>query len=222
MAHALGSPSAQQGESEKSRSTIMIAVLTGFLALMATLGAAVVKGFYDTQLERQRFQSELVLRAMQSTSFAERVASLRFMLETHLITDNHISAALEIAVQKSKTDPAVLPQIAPVGTAFPSPIVQNARVFLLSGVQKNVPVLDSLREDLARAGYAVMGTRVIVADDSRPPIAEVTYFNQDDSSQAAAITAILKGRLPNSQLSARRRVDPKAKPGYIEIWLGKQ
>jgi hypothetical protein len=196
-------------------------VLTAFLALMATLGAAVVKGIYDTKLERQRFQSELVLRALQATSLEERVASLKFMVGTHLITDARIARSLDSVVLESKTNPAAVPQIAPAGATIPKPIVENARVFLLTGIQRNVPALDGLRDDLSKAGYSVLGMRVIAQDDSRPETPEVTYFNQGDSIQASIVAEILRTRFANSSLMAKRRTDPKVKPGYIEIWLGK-
>jgi hypothetical protein len=144
------------------------------------------------------------------------------MVAARLITDARIAEAVDGLVQRSKVDSTVVPRIAAVGAAFPSPTVENARVFLLSGTKRNVLLLDTLREDLARAGYTVAGSRLIANDDSRPPAPEVTYFNPADSSQAEAIAIILRARLKNSQLSARRRIDPKAKPGYLEIWLGKR
>lgn len=207
---------------DRSNAPLVVAVLTGFLALMATLGAAVVKGIYDTKLERQRFQSELVLRAIQSTSFPERVASLRFMVAAKLITDPRIAEAVDSLVKRSSVDSMAVPQIAAIGASFPSPSVENARIFLLTGVQKSVSVLDTLRADLARAGYAVAGTRVIRNDESRPDHPEVTFFNASDSTQAQAIARILRVRLNAPQLVAQRRGDPTAKSGYLEIWLGKQ
>jgi hypothetical protein len=64
---------------DNPKSTIGLALLTGFLALFTALAGAVVRGYYDVKLGQQKFNSDLILRALQANSADERLASLRFM-----------------------------------------------------------------------------------------------------------------------------------------------
>ena len=205
---------------DNPKSTTGLALLTGFLALFTALAGAVVKGCYDVKLGQQKFNSDLILRALQANSADERLASLRFMVRTNLITDNSVKQGLDSLLANGATDSTVIPQFKAVGTDFTSPVVDNARLYLLTGSRQKTDQFEGIRADLAKAGFTVLGERYLV-DRGRPNEPEVRYFNSQDSLQADVIAGILRSRLSEKALVARYYRDASARPGYLEIWLGR-
>jgi hypothetical protein len=205
---------------ETSRSTIGLAVLTGLLALLAALVGAATKGYWDVKLGQQKFYSDLILRALQANSADERLASLRFMVSTNLITDADIKRALDSLLARGATDSTVIPQFRGQGIAFASPVIEDARVYLLTGSRQKRGMFEGIRADLAKAGFGVVGADYLV-DRERPSEPEVRYFHAQDSVQAEGLASIMRLRLQGDSLAARQYHDEDARPGYLEIWLGR-
>lgn len=76
------------------------------------------------------------------------------------------------------------------------------------------------REDLIAAGFAISGSKLLL-DIKRPDESEVRYFNSSDKAQAEKLAEFMRFRLDTRLLVAKEYQDPTAKPGYIEIWLGR-
>ena len=100
-------------------------------------------------------------------------------------------------------------------------IATQARVYLLSGSQSRAARLDSVRAALLAQGINVVGQNPVLQDETRPSTPEVRYFNPPDSADAQALAARLRVLLKDPSLLARPYRDPSAKPGYIEVWLGR-
>jgi hypothetical protein len=113
-----------------------------------------------------------------------------------------------------------LPVAAGSQVVLGNPIIKDARIFLLAGSQAKTPRLSELQAELARAGFSVLGARFLL-DETRPNTPEVRYFNGADHAQAEQIAAFFQARLSEPAMTAQYHTDPTARPGYIEIWLGR-
>jgi hypothetical protein len=100
---------------QEGKSELGILLISGLLAILGTVAGGVIKGYWDTSLAETKFQSDLVMRSLESNDEQQRVASLRFMVETNLISDEGIRSGL----MRYMTDhPGSLPQFRPSALAL--------------------------------------------------------------------------------------------------------
>jgi len=99
------------------------------------------------------------------------------------------------------------------------PLVDSARVFILSGT-KDSSYFGPLRDDLQSAGFKVLKTKYLL-DLGRPDRPEIRYFNTADKVQAEKMAAYMQAKIPGTVYSAVKYTDAEARPGYLEIWLGR-
>ncbi len=205
--------------SEDTKSTLKTVLITGLLALLGTVAGGVVKGYWDVRIAEQKLYSDLIMKALESNSPKERLASLDFMVKTNLIQESNLSNGLRQYVQDNKKDPSAIPQMkSPI--TLSKPMIENVRVFLLAGKNEKTPMFRELKDYLVKSGYNVLGEK-IVYDEGRPVEPEIRYFNPSDKAQAEAIAKFVRFRLSDDKLVAQKTEDSSARPGYIEIWLGK-
>ena len=206
-------------------STLRGALIAGIFSVVVAVGGAMtggaVKGYYDIQLARQKQYADLVLLALRSDSVEIRKQSLKFMLDARLITDPDVRSGLDAILTESRKDSSAVPQFKEVSASLAPPIIANSRVFLLAGTEQRARTFQSLEADLAKAGFNVIGKRVLASDPGRPDVPEVRYFHATDSTQAAAIAAALSQRSEYRNIGAKAYFDSRARPGYIEIWFGR-
>jgi hypothetical protein len=75
---------------------------------------------------------------------------------------------------------------------------------------------------LIKANYPVLGAKTLKNDLERPDGREIRYFNREDEAQAGKIAEYLALKNnPKNPIPAKLYQDPSARPGYIEIWLGR-
>ncbi len=141
------------------------------------------------------------------------------MLDANLIQDRRIRAGLAKYFEKNRNNPAAIPQIG--GPAqLSSPVVSDARVFLLAGTTAKKDAFQGMADEFARAGFAVVGDRVL-DDETRPLEPEVRYYNAADSAQATALATFLSARLRDPSIKAQLCRNPTPiRSGYIELWAG--
>ena len=101
------------------------------------------------------------------------------------------------------------------------PIIENARIYLLSGKKDSASDFAALQKDLIAAGFSVLGAKSNLVDPGRPDQPEIRYFNAADKSQAEKIAEYVRSKFPGSKFPVNLYADDKAKPGYLEIWLGR-
>jgi hypothetical protein len=61
------------------KSQIWPLLITGLLAILGTVAGGVIKGYWDTSLAERKFQSDLVMKALESDVESERIKSLKFI-----------------------------------------------------------------------------------------------------------------------------------------------
>lgn len=107
-----GGDAREKNMPDSDKTNVRAIVLAGMLALLGTVAGGVIKGYMDVNLEGQKFQTDLVKKALEPKDVSDRVRSLRFMLEANLITDPELRKSLEPFVTKpDKRDE--LPRLAP-------------------------------------------------------------------------------------------------------------
>jgi hypothetical protein len=206
--------------SEAIKSTITTVLVTGLLALLGTVGGGVIKGFWDKQLADQKLNSNLVMKALESDSPSERLASLEFMVQTRLIKDREIEEAVLKYIEHKKAKPEDIPQIRSEAPKLSSPSIKNARVFLLSGTTEKTKLFKQYSYELERAGFQIVGSKDH-KDPERPDIPEIRYFYQSDKTQAEHLAEYVGFKLQFPEIQANYYQDPRVRPGYLEIWFGR-
>lgn len=83
---------------------VIIATVTALAGLLGTGIGAAVQGYNETRLEQQKFESELILKALEAESATEQAKSLRFLAEAGLL--QRVSAE---RVARLAEDPDALP-----------------------------------------------------------------------------------------------------------------
>jgi len=198
---------------------VKIALVGGLFALLGAIAGAATSGWSQIELARQKFYSDLVLKALESNSPDERFESLNLLVETNLLQDTQIRQGVRTYAEKKRKNPSSIPQVTTT-PHFEAPIISNPRIYLLAGDKSKELLFSKYRESLLQAGYQVLGAKVL-NDRERPSFEEVRFFHPQDKSQADKIAEFVKFDLSSSKLVAKLYSDPTAKPGYIEIWFGK-
>jgi hypothetical protein len=188
-------------------SPLLIGGITAIVGLIGTGIGAFLQGDTNSKLERQKFESALIQKTLDAPTQEETARRLLFLINSGVITSLDSQKLRELA-----NDPSKLPSIAR--------IVSNARVFLLTGTDRKTKMFSYFQPELVKAGFNVLGAKQI-EDDSRPNEPEVRYFNPSDEQQADIVVKFVRSRLSNPAIIAKYYSDPGAKPGYVEIWLGK-
>lgn len=210
---------------------ILTAVIAGLAALGGTIGGAYFKGDADQRvvqetaagnlrLAQQKFYSDLVIKAVESSKPTERLQSLQLLAETRLIADAAVREAILAYAARNKDEPQKIPQFQRASPSVPAPFGQNARLFLLAGTVQKATQFESLQREFGEASYRVLGTKVL-SDAGRPDRPEIRYFNADDETGAAQLRDFMRERLADPSITSKRYEDSSARPGYVEIWLGR-
>ncbi len=194
-----------------------------FAAAVAAAGNALVSytnANAQRELEAQKAEQARILEMIKTGDPDKAAENLRFLISAGLVTDTPLKKSVTdfLANRKPGSGPT-LPSVASA-PKLTAPIVENARVYLLTGKKEAIATFPSLREELGVAGFAIVGARY-KEDAGRPDHPEVRYFNSTDKEQAEKIAEVMRFRLNTKALLASEYKDLTAKPGYIEIWLGR-
>jgi len=201
------------------KDTIKIALVGGVFTLLGALGGAAVTGWSQVELARQKFNSDLVLKALESNSAEHRLETLKLLVETNLLKDSDIKQGVRDYAKAREKDPSVIPQVFH-SQSFEPPVISNPRIYLLAGNKSKESLFSPYRQELEAAGFQVLGAKNI-QDEGRPAQEEVRYFHSDDRAQAEKIAEVVKFKLSIPELPVKLYSDLRVKPGYIEIWFGK-
>jgi len=199
-------------------SGVLTAIIAGAAALAGTIAGSWIKRDTDVELARQKFYSDLVMKSVEQKTGQERIEMLKMLTQTRLISDTEVRKAIESYAGNAK--PENVPQVVPSGNTPLRPIVPDARVFLLAGSPQKAETFDYLKIELANANYSILGAKVLV-DPERPDSREIRYYNSQDQTQAEQLAEYMTFKDPKNPLPVKWYQDPTAKPGYIEIWVGR-
>lgn len=138
-------------------SKIIGLLITGFLAVMGTIIGGIVQGYMETNLAEKDFQSKLIMKALESDDVDQRIQSLTFLVDAHLLSPDMTKGLKEVLGK-----PGGIPQFLPVGAAKPL----SSRDSLIN----QYPTLDG--KDVALVGFRVRHGDVI--DGLAPIYSEVS------------------------------------------------
>jgi hypothetical protein len=198
--------------------TARVALIGGVFALLGALGGATITGWSQAALAKQKFQADLVLKALESSSPQDRLESLRLLVETKLLNDPEIRQAVTEYAKRRETSPSTIPQVA-TSARFEAPLISNPRIYLLAGSKSKESLFPQFKQQLEAAGFRVLGAKTIV-DPDRPRSEEVRFFHEEDRAQAEKIAEVVGFNLKVPKLPAKLYQDESARQGYIEIWFG--
>lgn len=199
--------------------TLRTAVAGGIFALLGAIGGAAVTGWSQVELAKQKFNSDLVLKALESDSPEQRLETLKLLVETNLLQDSDIKQGVRDYAAAREQDPSLIPRVTP-SQSFEPPVISNPRIYLLAGDRSKESLFAPYRLELEAAGFRVLGAKTI-EDVGRPEQEEVRYFYPQDQEQAERIAEVVKFKLSIAELPVKLYSDRRVKPGYIEIWFGK-
>lgn len=198
---------------------LVVAIFAAAVAAGGNAVASLVNGTSERRLEATRSEQARILEMIKTGDPDKAAQNLSFLLDAGLITEPDMERRLRASLASRKPGAGpVLPS--PAAAKLQPPIVENARVYLLAGTKAKASQLSGLREDLAVAGFAVLGARHLL-DEGRSDPPEVRYFNDSDREQAERLAEFVRFKLHVESLEARRYRDPAARPGYVEVWVGR-
>lgn len=203
------------------RNPLTVAVLAGALAAAGNAGISVYNGRSQRQLEAEKAEQSRVLEMLKTNGDADQAArNLKFLLDANLISQPDFRSRLSTFLngRRPGTGPTLASQ--DQNQQLGSPVVSNARVYVLTGRSNGVSDMNDLSADLKTSGYSVLGSKYLF-DEGRPTVPEIRYFNGSDKRQADVLQEFLKFRLGRKDVSEKQYFVSTAKPGYIEVWLGK-
>lgn len=206
--------------SEGTQSAITTVLVTGLLALFGTIGGGIIKGYWDKQLADQKLNSSLVMKALESDSASERLASLEFMVQTKLIKDEDIEKAVTSYIDDKKASPEQIPQIKTETPKLSTPTIDNARIYLLAGTEEKSKLFSQYTQELVSAGFNIIGSKKH-QDSGRPDEPEIRYFYKSDEKQARHLAEYVAFKMQYPAILAKYYEDPRVNPGYLEIWFGR-
>lgn len=76
------------------KSEIKPLLITGLLAIIGTVVGGVVTGLVDANLAAQKFQSDLIIKALEPPDEANRISNLDFLLQAGLVSNKELREGL--------------------------------------------------------------------------------------------------------------------------------
>ena len=202
------------------RNPLVVGVFATAVAAAGNAFISYTNANAQRELEGQKAEQARILEMIKTGEPDKAAENLRFLVDAGLVTDAPLRKRVTDYLTNRK--PGSGPSL-PAAAAVPkltAPIVDNARIYLLAGTKEGVDQFVDLKQDLADAGFAIVGAR-FKEDAGRPDHPEVRYFNATDKEQAEKIAEVMRFKLNTKALLASEYKDPAARPGYIEIWLGR-
>jgi Putative peptidoglycan binding domain len=156
-------------------SPLLITFLSAFFGLMGTAVGAALQGYWNTKLERQKFESTLVLKSLEATDKNEIAKNLKFMVDAGLISNLDREKITSLA-----NDPSRLP------IYFPSTglTVREAKTILKKYGFYNGEINDSADIALMESIKKFQASKGLLADGLLGPMTAkiLKDFSQDKSN----------------------------------------
>lgn len=200
------------------RNPVFVALIGAVAAAAGNALISLNNGIAQRNLEKEKSEQTRILEMIKTGDPDKAAENLGFLVNAGLISDSILKRKIIVFLAERQTGTG--PALASESKILESPVINNARIYLLSGNANKSRGFDSLRNELIVAGFSVVGARSII-DEGRPDQPEVRYFSESDQSQAEKIAKFMQSKLSIKSLNARFYKDLKVKPGYMEIWLGR-
>jgi hypothetical protein len=99
-------------------SPLLVALFSAFVGLLGTGIGAVMQGYWNTTLERQKFESALIQKALETTNKEDAAQNLRFLVEGGLITGFDTEKITKLAAKPDRLPTLFVPRsLMPVSEA---------------------------------------------------------------------------------------------------------
>jgi murein L,D-transpeptidase YcbB/YkuD len=131
-------------------SPFLIAILTAISGLIGTGVGASFQGYWNTQLERQKFESSLIQKAVESEDKNEAAKSLNFLIETGIL-----QSLKKENVQKFIDAPDTIPLAVTVAG-----FSRGATGVFIQSVQKKMIELGYFSKEEAATGDGIFGPKL--------------------------------------------------------------
>jgi lysozyme family protein len=116
-------PNAKKSKSDGGGwSTVTTTLLAAVFGLLGTGVGAVLQGVYNLQLERQKFESSLIAKALEPDDQDKRAKQLDFYIKIGLIKDERLIAGLKPFLD----NPTEIPQVSTPSGSFVRPKYDDA------------------------------------------------------------------------------------------------
>jgi hypothetical protein len=96
--------------------TLRTTIISGIFALLGVIGGGAITGWSQVQLAKQKFNSDLVLKALESNSAEERLKTLNLLVETNLLQDTNIQQGVKNYAKANQNNPSGIPQVSATST----------------------------------------------------------------------------------------------------------
>jgi hypothetical protein len=168
----------------ESKSEIRALLITGLLAVLGTVAGGVVNGIVNANLAGQKFQSDLIIKALEPSDESNRISNLSFLLKAGLVSNKELKEGLSTVLKDPRKD---IPQF-----QTPLQVVASSKNQRLGGdtakyTDIKVLICAAKKEDRA-AGKLLSDVVIRLADSER--IGRITPGIIDASSpySASALT----------------------------------
>lgn len=219
-------------KSTQSNLTTKFGMITTFIAAVAAtigsflgqIGAKYIESSKEISVKEQDFYATIVQGCLKPEDEASRINCLLLVSETKIIHRDDVRNAIIDYAKKAKLEAKGEKKPSDRTTVVPSlsNLSSKPRALILSGQNSkaNESLINSIKNDLSENNYHILGITTGFIDDSRPKDPEIRYFNTEDTEMALNISEQIQ-KLHNLQIPAKRYSDSSARPGYVEVWLGK-
>jgi hypothetical protein len=199
---------------------LVVAILAAAVAGIGNVGISWLNAHSERALEAEKAEQARILEVIKTGSPDKAAQNLKFLVDSGLISDSRLRTQLQTFLDHRS--PGSGPSLPSAASAphLEKPIIDNARVYLLAGVQTKTSQFPALRDELNQVGFAVLGAKFLV-DKERQDGPEVRYFDLADKTQAEHLGEFMSFRLGAKAIQVKQYTDARVKPGYIEIWLGR-
>jgi len=201
-----------------SSSPVVVNTIIGLIGIVAEVTGT---GFFNSLVERQKAKNELRLErhkadtdlvklALQAPDEQSRIASLRFMVATNLISDAEIRKGVSAYLPSSPaSQKQTIPYLGPKSS-------MKGEIQMLALGQSELDFAEKNAEALKSYGFS---TRPPKTDERLKKVTanKVVFFNSGDLYLAEEIMAHLKAKgLDDVSIVYSDRNEP---PGYVEVLL---
>lgn len=105
----------QESRTTRGMSPVLATVLVAVFGLVGTGVGATLQGFFSIRLEREKFESSLISKAIEAEDEAERAKRLEFYTKIGLISNDEMAKRLQPFIK----NPSTIPKVSSVvGTEF--------------------------------------------------------------------------------------------------------
>lgn len=134
--------------SQDSSLSLKTAIISGVLVLLGTIGGGIIRGYWDIDLAEKKFESDLILKALESSTGEERAKTLKFLKDIELIS--------RINTNKLETylrSPQTIPEVKLLDNKFGNESIGENFWGIVAGGTSNIEEIKNKKQQIEKKGY---------------------------------------------------------------------